>query len=73
MEDTSPEIKSIFRGILMSRSEAERFLMCAEMFDTARCLALTSMPKDLSAADQKRYIYERTYSEPLPEDFFSRK
>jgi len=57
----------------MSRSEAERFLMCAEMFDTARCLALTSMPKDLSAADQKRYIYERTYSEPLPEDFFSRK
>ncbi len=38
------------------------------MFSDARRIVLASMPKDLSA-DQKHYIYERTYDEKLPEVF----
>ena len=69
MEDTTPEIKTIYRRLLMSRTEEERFIMCAEMFETAREIAIASMPKNLSEADQKRYIYEQLYGEPLPDDF----
>jgi len=69
MEDTSPEIKAIYRRIIMARSEEERFIMCAEMFESARTIALAAMPKNLSVADQKRFIYERTYGELLPDDF----
>ncbi len=69
MEDTTSEIKAVYRQILLSLTEEERFLMCAEMFDSARAIAFAAMPQDLSAADQKRYIYKRTYGEPLPDDF----
>ena len=69
MEDTTPEIKTVYRQMIMSRTEAERFIMCAEMFETARELAIAAMPKNLSEADQKRYIYQRLYGEPLPDDF----
>ncbi len=43
------------------------------MFVSARKVILNTMPAGLSAQDQKRYIYERTYGEPLPEDFFDRR
>jgi len=42
MNDTSPEIASLMREMLMARSGAERVRMCCEMFDTARALALAS-------------------------------
>jgi hypothetical protein len=73
MEDTPPEIREIYHQILMSRTEEERYLMCSDMFQTAREMIVSNMPPGLSEHDQKRYIYERTYGEPLPEDFFDRK
>jgi hypothetical protein len=73
MEDTTREIKEVHRQMLMSRTEEERFLMCSDMFEGGREIILSTMPPGLSEQDQKRYIYERTYGEPLPEDFFDRK
>lgn len=72
INDTSPEARIAFRKIIASKTEEERILMCAEMFDTAREFIISSMPENLSANDQKRYVYEKTYGEPLPEDFFER-
>lgn len=69
MEDTTPEVKKIFRELLMSRSEEERMIMCAEMFDSAREVIIASLPKDLSEKELKRQIFERTYGYPLPDDF----
>ena len=69
MEDTTAEVKQLFRRLIMSRSEEERFMMCAEMFDSAREIIRASMPKGLSEAEERRYIYEVTYNEPLTEDF----
>lgn len=69
MEDTSKEAKTTYRQMIMSLTEAERFIMCAEMFETAREIIISTMPQDLSEADQKRYIYQRLYGEPLPDDF----
>lgn len=69
MEDTPREIRQKFREILLSKTEEERILMCAEMFDSAREIAVSTMPDDLSEAEKKRYIYRKVSGEDLPEDF----
>lgn len=69
MEDTPREIKQKFREILMSKTEEERILMCAEMFDSAREIAISTMPENLSEAAQKKFVYKKLYGEDLPEDF----
>jgi hypothetical protein len=55
-----------FVEMLMARSNDERFIMGARMFDAARQMLLASAPEDLSGADLKAWLYERTYGEPLP-------
>lgn len=72
VNDTSPEARIAFRKIITSKTEEERILMCAEMYETAREFIISSMPENLPVNDQKRYIYEKIYGEPLPEDFFER-
>lgn len=66
MEDTTRENRRLVRDIVMSRTEEERFLMCAEMFETAKELAKIDMPEGLSAEEQKRYIFEKIHGEPMP-------
>lgn len=72
MDDTSPEAKKAFRRIIAAKTEEDRILMCAEMYETAREFIISSMPEGLSANEQKQHIFERLYGEPLPEDFFER-
>jgi hypothetical protein len=69
MEDTTSEVKQKFHQIKMFRTEKERFLMCAEMFESAQAIVLSLMPKDLIETEQKRFVYERTCGIPLPENF----
>lgn len=69
MNDTAPEIEEILDEMWKSRSPQERTKTASKMFVSARKIILAAMPKNLSAAAQKRYIYERTYGEPLPDDF----
>jgi len=65
MNDTPPEIEQKVREMMMARSGAERLIMGASMFDTARRIILASLPKDLPEEELKRRLFERIYGQPL--------
>ena len=65
--DTSPEIAARVRDRIMKFSGAERFIIGARMFESARAVVLASLPKDISEAERKRILYERFYGEPFHE------
>ena len=52
----------------MSKSEENRFLMCAEMHEAAKEFAKIGMPDGLTPEEQKRYIYYRIHGEDFPVD-----
>ena len=66
MEDTPRHIRELVYRAVMSRTPEERFLMCAEMFETGKELARINMPSGLSEDEQKAYIHKRIYNEDLP-------
>ncbi len=72
MDDTSHEVKRIYRSMLMGLPPGERFIRGALMFDVARELVIASLPKDLPPDEFRRRLYERVYGEPLPADFLPR-
>lgn len=47
--------------MIMARTEEERFLMCAEMFETSKELAKIGMPEGLSFDEQQAYIFKRLH------------
>ena len=61
MEDTTPEIRELVYRTVMARTEEQRFLMCAEMFETAREFAKIGMPEDLSREEREIFIFERIH------------
>jgi len=65
MNDTPPEIEQKVREMMMARSGAERLIMGASMFDTARRIILASLPKDLPEEELKRRLFERIYGQSL--------
>ena len=65
MTDTPPEIARMVRDRIMARSAEERFIMGAQMFDTAMILIRASLPPGLSEAETKRRLFERLYG-PAP-------
>ena len=69
LHDTTPEFEQMWHKKWLRKTPQERVRFAFSMFSDTRRIILAAMPKDLSAADQKRYIYERTYGEPLPDDF----
>jgi hypothetical protein len=66
MNDTAPEIADEVQSRLMRLHGATRFAMGAQMFESARSIIIASFPKDLSAQEFKRRLYERIYGEILP-------
>lgn len=72
MNDTSAEIAELLNEKWKQRTPQERTKTASLMFVSARKIVLATMPKNLPEAEQKRYIYERTYGESLPDDFFAR-
>lgn len=71
LHDTSLEFEKMWHERWLKKTPQERAGFALSMFSSARQIILASMPKNLSEAEQKRFIYERTYGEPLPEDFFT--
>jgi hypothetical protein len=67
MRDTSLEVEQKFREILLARSGAERMLMGASMYETARAFVLASLPHDLSPDELKRKLFERFYGSEIDE------
>jgi len=61
MNDTTPDIATIFRKRLLARPGAERVVMGSRMFDVARTIALASFPPGLSEIEIKRRLCQRLY------------
>ena len=65
MTDTPAEIERLVRDKIMARSAEERFVMGAQMFESAREMILASLPRGLSEAEQRRRLFKRFYGEEL--------
>jgi hypothetical protein len=63
MNDTSDDVKLIFRKMLMRKSGSERVAIASGMFDSARAMMLASFPKGSSPGEIRRMLLERTYPE----------
>jgi hypothetical protein len=63
--DTPPEIERMMRQKLMARSGEERFVMGAQMFDSAREMVKASLPRGLSKAEQRRQLFKRLYGKEI--------
>jgi len=67
LADTSPEMQRRYHEMLFARSPAERFVMGARMFNTARTMILASFPPDLSPEEVRRRLFKRLYPEIPPD------
>jgi hypothetical protein len=65
MTDTPQEIERIVRDKLMARSGEERFVMGAQMSESAREMVKASLPRDLSEAEQRRQLFKRLYGKEI--------
>ncbi len=65
MTDTSSEIARLVRKKLMALSGEERFVMGAQMFESAREMVLASLPCDLSPVEQRRRLFKRLYGKEI--------
>jgi hypothetical protein len=70
LSDTTREIEELQNALWMKRTTQERAEFMFGMFATARQMIIASLPKNLPAREFKKQLYERTYGEPLPADFF---
>ena len=61
MTDTPPEIERMLHDKLMARSNEERFIMDAQMFESAREMVKAALPPSLSEIERRRELFRRTY------------
>ncbi len=62
MKDTPPEIEDRYRELLMQRSGVERLHMGADMFDTARELAIAGLRAE-GVEDLRAALFLRFYGD----------
>ena len=65
MTDTPPKIERIMRDKLMALSGEDRFVMGAQMFDSAREMIKASLPRGLSESEQRKQLFKRLYGKEL--------
>ncbi len=65
MNDTTAEVKRYVRERYARLTGVERLLIGAQMFETARTLALASIPRDVSEQERRRRLCERFYGSAL--------
>ena len=65
MTDTPPEIERIMRDKLMALSGEERFVMGAQMFDSACERVKASLPQGLSESEQRQQLFKRLYGKEI--------
>jgi len=63
MQDTTPEFRMLVEEAYARLAPEDRVRICAEMFDTARALAESSLPEELDPAERRYRICERLYGE----------
>jgi hypothetical protein len=65
MNDTLPEIEQKMHELIMARSGAERLRMGASMFESAKAIIISSLPKNLPEDELKRQLFRRIYGSSL--------
>ena len=65
MTDTPPEIERMVRDKIMARSGEERFIIGAQMFDSAREMVKASLRRELSQTKQRRLLFKRIYGKEI--------
>jgi hypothetical protein len=65
MRDTSPEMKGMVRDKIMTLSNEERFIIGAQMFDSACEMVKASLPRGLSEMEQQRLLFKRIYGREI--------
>jgi len=65
LTDTPPEIERMIRDKIMARSGEERFVMGAQMCESAREMVKASLPPGLSEAEQRRQLFRRLYGKEI--------
>lgn len=70
LKDTTREIEEMQNDLWMKRTPQERARFASAMFAASRNTVIASLPKDLPEKEFKKQLFERTYGEPLPTDFF---
>ncbi len=65
MRDMSPEIEGMLRDKIMALSGEERFIMGAQMFDSACEMVKASLPRGLSEMEQRRLLFKRIYGREI--------
>ena len=68
MRDTPPHIEERYHKMLMQRSGAERMLMGARMFETAKQLVLASLPPELPEQEKRVQLFLRFYGPDFSPD-----
>ena len=56
MRDTTPEFQAFVDEQYLRLTPGERVRLCTEMFDAARSLVESSLPRDLSGVERKRRL-----------------
>ena len=72
MDDTTPDVKRYIRERYARMTMAERAVIGARLFESARTLVLASFPPDLSEAERRRRLCERYYGRELADRAFPR-
>ena len=67
MTDTPPEIARLVREKIMALPPEQRFVMGAQMFDSAREMIYASLPRDLSEPERRRQLFKRLYGKEIEE------
>jgi hypothetical protein len=65
MTDTHPEIERMLRDKLMALSGEQRFIMGAQMFDSALEMINASLSPNLSDAERRRQLFKRIYGQEM--------
>ena len=67
MNDTSPKVKAMIRERYRQMTPDERVNIAAGMYETARAIVISSLPKTLSRREQRLAVARRFYGNELPE------
>ena len=68
MNDTTPEIESRLDEIYERKSGEEELLICLKMFETAREIVISSLPKNISERELQKKIFLRFYGNDFSEN-----
>jgi hypothetical protein len=68
MTNTPREIERMVRDKIMALSGEERFVMGAQMSESAREMVKASLPLGLSKMEQRRQLFRRLYGDQFRDD-----